>query len=76
MISKDEIKCVARRFAWRSCVRYVENKRNWEASFNMGFKAANQSRAIKNRQELYGLLRERYASATTQSKPTKRRSGI
>jgi hypothetical protein len=40
MISKDEIKCAARRFAWRSCVRYVENKRNWEAGFNMGFKAA------------------------------------
>ena len=60
MISKDEIKCAARRFAWRSCVRYVENKRNWEAGFNMGFKAANQTRAIKNRQELYGLLRVIY----------------
>jgi len=71
MISKDEIKCAARRFAWRSCVRYVENKRDWEAGFNMGFEAANKTRAIKTRQELYGLLRERYASATIQSKPTK-----
>lgn len=57
MISKDEIKCAARRFAWRSCVRYVENKRNWEAGFNMGYDAANKTRAIKTRQELYGLLR-------------------
>ena len=35
----------------------MENKHDWVAGFNMGYEAANKTRAIKTRQELYGLLR-------------------
>jgi len=56
MISKDEIKCTARRFAWRSCNHHMENKHDWEAGFNMGYDAANKTRAIKGRSELHKLL--------------------
>ncbi len=60
MISKDEIKCAARRFAWRSCNSHMKTKHDWEAGFNMGYEVANRMRAIKTRQELYGLLRAIY----------------
>lgn len=57
MLSKDEIKCTARRFAKRSSANHIQNNRDWETGFNMGYRAANITRSIKTRRELYQLLR-------------------
>jgi hypothetical protein len=38
----------------------MKTKHDWEAGFNMGYEVANRMRAIKTRQELYGLLRAIY----------------
>lgn len=60
MVSKDEIKCTTRRFAWRSCNHRVENKHDWTSGFNMGYEAAMRLKYVKTRQDMHNLLRIMY----------------
>ena len=60
MVSKDEMKCTSRRFARRSCDKHIENRRDWETGFNMGYEAAMRLRSVKTRQDMHNLLRTIY----------------